>query len=544
VRIFQTNAENNIFLNVELPRNSTKQVLYYPTFHLYQSQIVIQSERGVFQSNELFYQYQTPILILSKNPEELRFFKDARITSLPGGGQESAIIQSGQPEEAPARFEAYRDFSAVILHSGSEQLTPETIEALIQYVIMGGQILFLGPETALALAAKEWQRVLPMRGITTVRVRGESMYPSDSTFRNQEFSLLSGERLPGTTQILKHGLLWKTQRFLGYGGVTIITASLEQSEFANVEDRLAPIRTALTERSDRIPPGPRVGTRSADLRFNQPTSQRDAFKFELPSTQFILTILVTFVLLAVPINFLLLGKLDKAPLAWITTPILSIIFAGILLWQTRPLYEGQAALNNYGNLIQLADSPHATLQGYTELFIPLAGQYPISFPGLLDLTQDDPPYLGQQSASGSKLEILDEGELQVKSIQVANLSFSDLGYSQRLVMNPLVSAQRVSSNGKAALRLTATRDLDESSVIRLGRETTIPVGPMTRGQAKTVPLPTRADNKRRSNAASSLTFQTNLSLEAAGPQITFPVKRKSQISYTLYLNPLLLGGDW
>jgi hypothetical protein len=190
-------------------------------------------------------------------------------------------------------------------------------------------------------------------------------------------------------------------------------------------------------------------------------SSADPFSTKLPDSSFFVGILLGYLVLVIPVNFLILKKLKRGELAWITAPILSLGFSVFLFQSAQSLYKAEASVASQGVVIFRQGSPESFFIGQSQLFIPRSGGYDLKLRGIESISSgggiDDYSYYNQE-ISGEPILTVDNGrELEVPNLRVNNLAFRQLVVWQRLAMKPPVNIQAVPANdGRVEVRIANT----------------------------------------------------------------------------------------
>lgn len=157
------------------------------------------------------------------------------------------------------------------------------------------------------------------------------------------------------------------------------------------------------------------------------------FELKMPKASKIGWLLVAYVTVVVPLNFLALRKLDRGELAWLSAPLISIAFAGAVLGQASGLYGFPTAHRTVAVAIAQDDSPTLVAMGKTDVFFAKGGQYDLK---LLNVDSLSPGYLRDtllpaQESGVRDLEPIDTGkEVQIRTADVPNLAFRSFGFRQ------------------------------------------------------------------------------------------------------------------
>ena len=126
------------------------------------------------------------------------------------------------------------------------------------------------------------------------------------------------------------------------------------------------------------PPGTAPGAYPGPTPLVSPV-QRDPFSVKLPPTNMVVMILFAYTVLVVPINLLVLRKLNRSQWAWWTTPIISLGFAGVFFQFASELYSANLSTSSTGLLVVDERSDVGYYAGSTRMFFPRGGRYDLGF---------------------------------------------------------------------------------------------------------------------------------------------------------------------
>jgi hypothetical protein len=166
-----------------------------------------------------------------------------------------------------------------------------------------------------------------------------------------------------------------------------------------------------------------------------PTDVEDPFNVKLAPPGLVFGVLVLVLVVAVPLNFLVLGKLRRKELAWTTLPILSIVFSGAIFATTGGLYSAKAARLTNGVLLVHDGLDTGVFIGRQQLFFPRAGRFDLGFH---DVEAAVPPNrfesFGLKTQSQTP-DLIDIGQVVSPALEVPNLAFREYSLIQGVDTN-------------------------------------------------------------------------------------------------------------
>ncbi|HWD39535.1 MAG TPA: hypothetical protein VG944_11850 [Fimbriimonas sp.] len=358
-----------------------------------------------------------------------------------------------QPASALDRRLAYKSFRAVLLGTGSAKLSDSAIDGLKLYLLGGGKIVF-GKLDDSAYGDARWRGILPRRGIPTSFGLGCAIYlpySFEGKARTEDAELRS-----------------KVLTGLGQGYSTS---------------------------------GNRLGSISRDPNLKDQTAQAkatdDPFATKLPPFGNVLGIMCGYFLMVVPLNLLLLRKLRRVELTWITAPVLSIAFAAVMFRSASSLYSSPTSRALKGALVFQEGSDQGMFFGTADLFFPHASTVALNLRDVDDFGASDTDIYYSQFGLARQSDNLplrvDTGAVDVPQLSSGNLGFRRFSFTQRFsspapnsnlfdfsIAKPTDDIYPVTVTNRSPYTVTA------GNVI-CGR-IALPIGDLAPGQSKTVQI--------------------------------------------------------
>jgi hypothetical protein len=443
---------------VELPQGSRKQLLTFPKVRFGEITFTLATDRGRVRSKLIAGSSEGvagSIAFVGDESGSLAFVR--RLMDR----DRSVVIRDAyvKPEAAPGRPSAYSQFRAVILGPGSERMSDETVAALRDYAVFGGTVVFLGGASAPILEDPRWQPLLPGRIWKPVTLRAGTRLPtSKGPATSESFTILSPNQLAaGTVVTRSSGEIVSSTRGLGAGQVVVVGYSPIEPPLSTWSERLSTIsayaRGAGTRRaqatiavytqdqsSDEMWSG---SSRPVPMGYaptrNGPNEAKDPFSTRLPETNTVFGILVLYFVLVVPVSFILLKRLKRGELAWITAPVLALGFAGALFKSAESLYAASLSTATQGIVFTQEGVPGGMLFANSQIFFPRGGVYDLKLQNIdrLSPVQRNEYEYGMSSyqINNRSLEgfnLVDVGTVIAPRVEASNLAFRELSYSERL----------------------------------------------------------------------------------------------------------------
>lgn len=209
-------------------------------------------------------------------------------------------------------------------------------------------------------------------------------------------------------------------------------------------------------------------------------SLRGAAGIKIPDAWFVLRVVGIYLVLLVPINWLLFRLAGRVELAWAAVPVLSIAFA-VLVARWAQLDIGFARATTEVAIVELqSDYPRAHLTRYVGLYSALSTDYVLDF--------DEPTALAQPFSDGSQLIAgrrrqtvrleRDEG-VRLAGVRVASNSIGMVHAEHMLDLVGTISLDE----GRDGLQVFNGTELDLEGVAVLGPDGVAWVGSLRSGDA-------------------------------------------------------------
>ena len=367
----------------------------------------------VVNNDDLLYGVVTP------DAGELAFLE-----TIDGGrpGAEVAFLQLDDLPEIPI---AWRALDVVVLDDvDTGQLTARQLAALRAWVENGGHLVVTGgaggPKTAAALAD-----LLP------VAVGGTESVPALPALEefaglpghtDGPFVLTTAEVVRGQALIAQDGRPLLAQSTVGLGRVTFLALDPKAAPLAGWGGRPVVWDAIVSATPSRGPWGNGIQ--------DSYTSQQAASTISglhLPSVAQLVLFLMVYTLVIGPINFLVLRRLKRRELAWVTVPALVLLFS-IVTYFIGFRTRGSTVLNEMSVVYGAIDGQQVRTQSIVGLYSPGRGRYSLSLP---------------YDATAAPAESLSPGQSNIGAIvRAGDLALSDIRADTGQVVLFLVDAFR------------------------------------------------------------------------------------------------------
>ncbi len=330
-------------------------------------------------------------------------------------GPQPAIVQLA-PADLPERPEAWSALDRLVWQDvDAGQLSPEQAAALRTWLAGGGRLTIVGGTGGLGLLAGFADELLPYRPAATVDADPESLRGllGGSLPRGAEtLAALAGELMPGARALATSGdRTIAADRTFGSGAVTLLgidPATPWLAESTSVDVLWATVVAAR-------------GTSRAPLVVGDDGSVVSVLGtlpgLALPPVGGLLLLLLGYIILIGPVNYLVLRRLDRREWAWVTMPLLVVGFTVVAFGIGAALRGTDIIVNQVAFVRAAPGTDAAQAQVYLGVFSPARGSYDVSIPGGALLSA---PYSGEgfDQAGGQGLDVVQGDPARVRQLAV------------------------------------------------------------------------------------------------------------------------------
>jgi hypothetical protein len=279
-------------------------------------------------------------------------------------------------EDLPERIEAWAPLDRLIWQDvDSSQLTAGQLTAMRGWLSAGGRLIVVGGTGGGPVLAGFSDDVLPFRPTATVDVPAASLttllgeLPAEAT----DVIALGGELSRGRPLATVGDTTIAAEAAYGLGAVTILGFDPARGWVGELD--------AIESLWARFLP-PRVNSAIVSGDDNQmvnAVSQLPALA--LPPIGGLLLLLAGYIALIGPINYLVLRRLDRREWAWVTMPVLIIVFAAGAYGFGAALRGLDVIVNEVAIIRGAPGATEGTAQVYLGVFSPSRGTYQVEIPG-------------------------------------------------------------------------------------------------------------------------------------------------------------------
>src|SRR5688500_17809695 len=319
-------------VEAELPTGAKQQFTLYAQTAVFGSRVNIELVDGdqVLQTQQVRIHshdaYSPTAAVIAEHPERLLDAVTDAMRNVDQGV--NPVVISLRIADLPARVEAWAAIDRLVWQDAdASQLTDEQIEALRLWVGAGGELVVLGGTTDPGLLRsfnRDEIQLLPFSPTTTVEVQPADLATMLGTIP------ATAAAIPAVVGTHDHGSILArsgdnvvaASAGYGRGSVTLVgfDPAIEWIASSTAGDvlwhRLLPQRTG--------PNGPALNPLNIIDDSQIVYALQNLPSVDLPPIEQLLILLVAYIALIGPINYLILRRLDKREWAWVTIPALVV----------------------------------------------------------------------------------------------------------------------------------------------------------------------------------------------------------------------------
>lgn len=345
---------------------------------------------------------------------------------LASGGDARSEPTSIAAADLPERPEPLRGMATIVWAADSSGLTDAQRSSLERWVADGGNLVVVG--------GADWQtrtaafsEVLPLTNLAAV---DGTAIDALTAFAGDAGAIDAGTVSDGTLRddaravvTADDGTILVSTRAFGAGRVTLVGADLATAEFRAWEasprlwDRFAPVDMGLEQFFVGMPVREETLNSMSQALSTLPTLQ-------LPPAEVLLAVIVGYILLIGPISYIVLRRMDRRELAWVTAPILIILFSACSYGIGRSIKGSDVVVNQIG-VVRTSGTGAALAETYFGIFSPDRSTYAVSVDAdaLLGTLTSSGGFDGFQRPAGNA--VIDQG----RPARLSELSIGAFGFA-------------------------------------------------------------------------------------------------------------------
>ena len=365
---------------VEMPAGARKVVMLYVKPEAFQRRVAIQ-----YREPNGTVETEVEVRVLEQSSSQYAIVGDGAGTLQP---QLTAADDAGAPTpieltvaDIPERAEPIDGLAAIVWAGDSTALSEAQRRALSRWVADGGELVVLGGPDWQARTAG-FADLLPLKGLAAAdgvphaalaSWAGADAPPAEAgtistgTLRDDARSLIETD----------DGTVLASMRTIGAGRVVLLGSDLATDAYRGwagapaLWARLLPSGANLAQFFGGFPVAEEAENAMGNALGNLPS-------LEVPPAELLLVVIVGYILLIGPISYLVLRRLDRRELAWVTAPLLVLVFTACSFGIGTTL-KGSAVVVNQINLVRTSSAGGtATVESYAGVFSPDRATYDVT----------------------------------------------------------------------------------------------------------------------------------------------------------------------
>lgn len=403
------------------------------------------------------------------NPEGLAEANPPRLA----GRRERVDLINLTLADLPEQHQGWRLLNALILNDvDTSGLTPAQRRALGRWVAEGGRLVIGGGSGAgrtLAGLPAELQPVTLANQIEAAALPGLQRYTGKTILISGPFLLTKVKTAANAVVLLDNQAEAELPNYkasalasdaplplivelpFGAGDVDFVALDLSQSPFdawAGTSDFARRLLSPGAAWPQYLPTDISPQQMSDSQMYNALTNLPS---LDLPSLRFLGLLLIGYILLVGPVNYLLLRWRDRLAWAWITIPLLTLIFSGLAYGLGFSLRGGDIIVNQI-SIIEMGQAGQAKrADTYAGVFSPHQQSYDIEISAetlVRPLAQGNYDPWGNSVNTGSTLRVIESNPTRLQGLTVDQWSMQSFVAETSQVEPPRVAVQLTAqSNG-------------------------------------------------------------------------------------------------
>ncbi len=368
---------------VEMPAGARKAVTLYVQPEAFQRRITVRYEEpnGVVESVvelRVLEQVGSQVAVVGDGAGNVR----PQLGGIEDGRPESLDLGIGDLPERPEPLDA---LSGIVWATDSTALSDGQRRSLERWVAGGGQLVVLG--------GADWQvrtdafvDLLPLQGLSAtdgVPLTGLADWTGVDEPAAADATVASGTLHPDGRALVSDddGTPLISMRPVGAGRVIFVGPDLATEAHRGwtggpiLWSRLMPSSVALEQFWGGGGPG-FPAREEAENAMSQALGNVPSL--EVPPAELLLAVIVGYILLIGPITYVVLRRLDRRELAWITAPILVVLFSACSYGIGSTLKGGDIIVNQISLIHSSSAGRSATVQAYAGIFSPQRQSFDLS----------------------------------------------------------------------------------------------------------------------------------------------------------------------
>ena len=411
---------------VEMPAGARKVVMLYVQPEAFQRRITVgyQEPNGTVEA-------EVEVRVLEQSGSQVAIVGDGTGALRP---QVTSALDETAPEpitlgpaDIPERPEPLEGISALVWASDSSTLTEAQRRSIERWVAGGGELIIV--------AGADWQArtaafadLLPLSSVAavdTVPQAALAAWSGTVAPAVADDTVASGPLHDDARALVtaEDGTVLLSMRSVGAGRTILVGSDLATEAYRGWEgspriwNRLIPTNANFEQFfGGGFPVKEEALNSMMQALGNLPS-------LEVPPAELLLVVIVGYILLLGPISYLILRRLDRRELAWVTAPLLVVLFTACSYGIGNSL-KGSDVITNQISLIRTSNAGGAaTVQSYAGIFSPQRSTYDLRVEADALLAPLRPPAFGGPQVRSADVTVEQGNPAQLRGLAIGVFGF-------------------------------------------------------------------------------------------------------------------------
>jgi hypothetical protein len=395
------------------------------------------------------------------------------------------------PTEIPERPEPLGGISAIAWAGDSSALNEAQTRAIERWVGDGGQLVVVGGGDWQARAAA-FTDLLPVEnlaGVDGVPQDALAEWAGEDDAPVATATVATGDLRDGALALItaEDGEILASMRPVGAGRVILLGSDLATDDFRgwggapSLWSRLLPRNAALEQWfGGDFPVRQEMENAMSGALSTVPA-------LEVPPAELLLAVIVAYILLIGPISYIVLRRMDRRELAWLTAPLLVIVFSACSYGIGRTMKGGDVIVNEISVIRTASEGGSATVDAFSGIVSPDRTTY--------DLTVEADALIGQlmrqdgipRQSSDVRIE---QGEpAHLRGLTIPVFGFEAVRATGIVDYEPALSVAWSTRDGAVVGTVTNTSDVEIQDVAYISTSGGERIGTLAPGASADFTLP-------------------------------------------------------
>jgi hypothetical protein len=452
---------------VEMPAGARKVVMLYVQPEAFQRRITVQ-----YREPNGTVEAVVEVQVLEQASSQVAVVGDGTGTIRP---QLSALEAAGVPAplsltvaDIPERSEPLEGLSAIIWADDSSALTEAQRRSMERWVANGGQLVVVGGPNWQARTAA-FADLLPLNDLTAVDSVAHAALASwsGSSAAAVDAATVSTGTLRDDARSLVRaddGTILASMRPVGAGRLILLGSDVASDVYRGWEGsprlwaRLLPSSAAL----EQFFGGGFPITEEAENAMGSALGSLPSL--EVPPAELLLVVIVAYILLIGPISYLILRRLDRRELAWVTAPLLVVLFTACSFGIGTSLKGSDVIVNQISLIRASTAGGAATVESYAGIFSPDRSTYDLTVDADALMSRVRPTNFGNVRDTSSEVVVEQGDPAHLRGLAIGVFGFEAVRADTIVEHEPALSVTWRSEDGETIGTVTNEGELPVTDV--------------------------------------------------------------------------------